>query len=117
MKLVRLAHVNVRVPDLEAAVRFYRELLGLEQIFRKDPAGKGAWFRLGDGEVHLTEDAAPQPVSGRHFACAVEGLEELKKRLTAAGRPIEREEGRRFFTRDPAGNRIELIEAFEQGTE
>ena len=115
MKLLRLAHVNLRVPDLTAAVAFYRDLLDLEPIKRLDPTGTGAWFRLGESEVHLTSDDAPQPPSGRHFACEVEGLAELKRKLIAAGRPIEKDEGRRFFTRDPGGNRIELINA--EGTE
>ena len=73
--------------------------------------GKGGWFRLGDGEVHLTQDDTPQPPSGRHFACEVDGLAELKQKLAAAGRPVEKDEGWRFFTRDPSGNRIELVDA------
>jgi catechol 2,3-dioxygenase-like lactoylglutathione lyase family enzyme len=108
MKCLRLTHVNVRVDALDDAVRFYGEVLGLERIPRGEAEGRGAWFRVGDAEIHLTEEAPQQALSKRHFALRVDDLAEAKRRVTAAGRPVEREEPRRFWTRDPAGNRIEI---------
>src|ERR1041384_6157394 len=55
MRCLRLTHVNVRVERLDDAVRFYTSVMGLEPIERLDRSGKGAWFRLGGSELHLTE--------------------------------------------------------------
>jgi catechol 2,3-dioxygenase-like lactoylglutathione lyase family enzyme len=109
MKCVRLLHVNLRVDRLDAAARFYREALGLEPVERDPAETRGVWFALGDAQLHLAEDAAPQPPSRRHFAVEVDDLAEARRRVVAAGGAIEKEEPRRFWARDPAGNRIEIV--------
>jgi len=110
MKCTRLAHANLRVDRLDAALRFYGEFLGLEPITRGEADGKGAWFRIGGAEIHLTEDPVPQPPSKRHLALEVDDLPAARAAVLAAGASIEKEEpGRRFWTRDPAGNRLEIV--------
>src|SRR5436190_21072706 len=74
MRCLRLTHVNLRVERLDEAVRFYATVMGLEAIPRRDPSGRGAWFRLGGLEIHLAEDSTPQPRSRRHVAVAVADL-------------------------------------------
>ena len=74
-----MTHVNLRVQNLSDAVRFYSEVLGLEPIPRNDRGGTGAWFRLGNTEVHLAEDPTPQPRSKRHFAVEVTDLVEARR--------------------------------------
>jgi catechol 2,3-dioxygenase-like lactoylglutathione lyase family enzyme len=112
MKCLRLTHVNLRVDRLEPALLFYGKTLGLEPIPRGEREGLGAWFRVGDSELHLTEDDTPQPASKRHFAIEVDDLAAARKAVTAGGGAIEKEEeGRRFWTRDPSGNRIEIAQA------
>lgn len=109
MECLRIAHINLRVDRLEEAVRFYGELLGLEGIPRGEKTGNGAWFRLGEQEIHLTEDAAREPLSGRHFAVIVRDLAAARRAVTDGGASIEKEESWRFWTRDPSGNRIEFV--------
>jgi len=112
--LKRLGHVNLSVDDVEAARRFYGETLGLVPAPRPPDAGRaGCWFRLGESEIHCSEErGADNARSKRHVAFEVDDLAALRSRLENAGFAIE--EGRpisgvdRFFTRDPAGNRIEL---------
>ena len=111
MKCLRVTHVNLRVDRLDPAVRFYRDVMGLEPIERRDTKGVGAWFRLGALEVHLAEDAAPQPRSKRHFAVEVADLAAARKSAAAAGAEIDQEEAGRFWMRDPSGNRIEVVQA------
>jgi catechol 2,3-dioxygenase-like lactoylglutathione lyase family enzyme len=111
MKCIRLAHVNLRVSNVNAAARFYQAALGLEPLPRADVEGRGAWFTLGNAELHLGEDAVPQPLSKRHFAVEVDDLDAARRAVLAAGGAIEKEEaGRRFWTRDPDGNRIEIVQ-------
>lgn len=44
-----------------------------------------------------------------HVNLRVERLQEAKGRVAAAGAPVEQRDPRRFWTRDPSGNRIELV--------
>ena len=111
MKCLRLTHVNIRVEKLEDAVRFYTQVMGLEPIVRQDRKGKGAWFRLGDTEVHLAEDPTPQPRSKRHFAVEVADLAEARRTADQHGAEIDQEEEGRFWMRDPSGNRIEVVQS------
>ncbi len=112
--LRRLAHVNLSIDDVESARRFYGEVLGLEPTVRPADAGRpGCWFRLGDVELHLSlEPAADNARSKRHVAFEVSDLDAMRARLAAAGATLEEARPlagvRRFFVRDPAGNRLEL---------
>ena len=115
---VALHHVNITVPgEAEASAKhFYRHVLGLEEIARPDPSrSRGAWYQLGGVQLHLSiEDA--QPLSRRHVCYQVRDLAGAERTFRDAGveilddeRPIEGV--RRFFLRDPGGNRIEITEA------
>ena len=116
MRLSRVAHVNLSVDDVEAARRFYGEILGLAPAPRPADAGRaGCWFSLGAIEVHLSEEhGADNPRSKRHIAFEVEELDALRDHLHSLGVTVE--EGRpipgvrRFFARDPAGNRLEFYQ-------
>lgn len=110
MKCLRMSHVNLRVENLAAAVKFYAEVLELEPVPRLDRGGKGAWFRLGTTEVHLAEDPTPQPRSKRHFAVEVENLAAARKDAERNGAEIDQEDTGRFWMRDPSGNRIEVVQ-------
>lgn len=113
--MLRVAHVNLSIDDVEASRRFYGELLGLSAATRPADAGRpGCWFRVGDVELHLSmEEDADNARSRRHVAFEVADLDALRARFNAAG--VTLEAGRpvagvnRFFVRDPAGNRLEFF--------
>jgi catechol 2,3-dioxygenase-like lactoylglutathione lyase family enzyme len=116
---VRLDHVQVAAPPgCEAAARaFYGDLLGLPEIEKPAPmrASGGAWFALGDQELHVGVEEPFAPAAKAHPGLAVTEaeLDALAQRLTAAGAPVrwdDRHPGiRRFYTADPFGNRLELL--------
>ncbi len=114
MLLRRLAHVNLSIDDVDAAIAFYGDLLGLAPAPRPaDVERRGCWFALGDAELHLSIEAgADNASSKRHVAFEVDDLAALRIRLEAAGvafdggSPMEGID--RFFARDPAGNRLEF---------
>ena len=109
-------HVQMTVPRaLEAqAVEFYRSVLGLREIPKPEELrGRGgAWFEVGTLQFHIGVDPDPWPKSKRHICFLVSDLAAAKDVVAAKGVQIEEEgvaEGlRRFFVRDPAGNRIEI---------
>ncbi len=112
--LRRVSHVNLAVDDVEAARRFYSEVLGLEEIPRAEGRQRpGAWFRLGALELHLSYEPEPRNAdSKRHVAFEVRELAALRERFEEAGVRIEEGSAlpgiQRFFVRDPAGNRLEF---------
>jgi catechol 2,3-dioxygenase-like lactoylglutathione lyase family enzyme len=118
MAQMQLTHVNVGIPKGgEATAReFYSGLLGLPEIPKPESLRSrgGVWFDAGGLDVHLSVyDTQTGPDVQRHFGLACENLDGLRKRLHAAGAVIE--DGRptpwkRFFVRDPFGNRIEIHE-------
>jgi catechol 2,3-dioxygenase-like lactoylglutathione lyase family enzyme len=115
---VRIHHVNVVVAPggTNAVVPFYVDILGLRQVKKpaEGVAQSGAWFDIDDSsQVHVSEregDVHPQA----HFGLVVDDFDEVLRRLDEAGAPWEDQAdifgGRRGFTRDPAGNRVEILE-------
>jgi putative Holliday junction resolvase len=118
--ILALDHVQVTVPKEreEEAKRFYGEILGLREIEKPTAlkARGGAWYALGPTQFHLAiEPGADGGPSRRHVCFRVADLEAMRTRLAAAGCIIDEEQPQadglsRFFTRDPAGNRIEIGE-------
>jgi len=112
MKPLAVHHVSINVDDVEAALRFYTDTLGLEQrTDRPDFPFGGAWLDIGGQQVHLIEGTVP-PGHGQHFAILVDDLEETVAELRGEGvevsdpRPVGT--SRQAFVSDPSGNLIEL---------
>jgi catechol 2,3-dioxygenase-like lactoylglutathione lyase family enzyme len=116
--VTRLQHVNVIVPrgGTDAVVAFYVDLLGLRHIAKpaEGTTSGGAWLAIDERtQLHLSErDGGGHP--DQHFALVVDDFDEVMRRLRDASAPWTDQDdlfgGRRGFTRDPAGNRIELCE-------
>ena len=115
---MRIHHVNVVVPlgETESVVAFYVDVLGLRRTQKptEGVAQSGAWFDIDDtSQVHVSErEGSVHPQS--HFGLVVDDFEAVLDRLAQAGASWEEQAdifgGRRGFTRDPAGNRVEILE-------
>ena len=116
---MRLDHVQLAAPlgCEEQARAFYGGLLGLPEVEKPEPmrASGGAWFALGDRQLHVGVEDPFAPATKAHPGLSVDEaeLDALAARLEAAGAPVtwdDRLPGvRRFYTADPFGNRIELL--------
>jgi lactoylglutathione lyase len=126
-KVTKLLHTRYRVNDLERTVKFYREVLGLQEIRRhKSPRGSElAFLKAPDSEEEIEITFFPNggPVQVQpdltHLAFLVDNLDEFSKHLTKLGikysdGPTTSSTGTKFaFIDAPEGYEIELIERGE----
>jgi len=118
--IVSLNHASLIVANLEVSLKFYSEVLGLQQVYRPDLGFPGAWFQLGGQQIHLLELENPDPITGRpvhggrdrHVALNALELTPVQEALNRAGIFYTMSvSGRRaLFCRDPDGNAVEIIE-------
>lgn len=92
LSIESLHHVSVPVTDLERAKRFYGDVLGLSEIRRPPFKFPGAWYQLGDRQLHLiagersTFRAATNPDSHDiHFAIRVASYRRAIEHLASKG--------------------------------
>jgi glyoxylase I family protein len=115
------SHGTVMVDDLDAALDFYRGVLGFHTLPRPEGIGPGAWLQAGTAQVHLgVVDAMITPAGLPHLALLVtsDTWDATMQAITDAGvefmwEPIRRPDGQvvhTVFVRDPAGNVIELTD-------
>ena len=112
--VLALDHVNITAPEEleEEVVEWYENCLGLPRV--EKPQGtrpKGAWFRVGDQELHVSVDEHNPPQTA-HLGVVVDDFDTVVAKLRSSGCHIEQAGQipgrRRCYTRDPAGNRIEI---------
>jgi len=107
-----LHHVSINVGDVDAALGFYVDVLGLvARTDRPDFGIGGAWLDAGDQQVHLIEAAVPDD-RGQHLALRVADLAEAVAELRAVGTTVSDPSpvgtGWQAFLHDPSGNLVEL---------
>jgi lactoylglutathione lyase len=119
---MKYLHTMVRVSDVDASLKFYRDALGLEVISRKDfPEGKFTLIFLaapGDrsAQVELTHNWEAEAYDGGrnfgHLAYAVDDIYATCERLQSHGVIINRppRDGRMAFVRSPDNISIELLQ-------
>src|SRR5437016_14315692 len=123
-KARKLLHTRYRVNDLEQTVRFYKDVLGLEEIRRhKSPRGSELVFMKAPESDELIEICyfpASGPVQVQpdltHLAFEVSSLDEFGKQLSKLGMKfsdgphLKPDGGGIAFIDAPEGYEIELIQ-------
>ena len=126
---MRYLHTMVRVSDLDASLRFYCDLLGLEEMRRMDnetgrytlvflaaPADRDRSAAERSPEVELTCNWDPETYDGGrnfgHLAYRVDDIYAACRRLMDGGVDINRppRDGHKAFVRSPDGVSIELLQ-------
>ncbi|MFB6311375.1 MAG: VOC family protein [Salinirussus sp.] len=127
--VVDMDHVAIRVNDLDAALEFYHDLLGLEirdrERFERDEVPYIA-VAAGGRHIHIVPTEEEIDVGPEHIALLVrsstmetrEEMAELLDEIRAAGYTVEDGEPRKrygaygrdwaAYVRDPDGRRVEL---------
>ena len=116
----QLHHASLVVRDIEACRRFYAGVLGLEEIERPPFPFEGAWYRVGQAEIHLIVPPAGLDVGSappglnplaRHTAFAIDDYVKARDALKAKGVEVleTNPEAGQMWVRDPDGNILEFI--------
>ncbi|MEH7076450.1 VOC family protein [Neobacillus drentensis] len=116
-----LHHVSLTVTDLEQAKNFYGNILCLREIQRPNFDFPGAWYEIGEQQLHLIVLPTSQTIrpdkrlSSRegHFALRVKDYEATLNWLKSKGvelleKPNSISGFAQIFCADPDGNLIEL---------
>ena len=113
-----IQHVNVNVDDLDAAIPFYRDILGLPLEDTPDQGFRCQFFRIGSTtqQIHMNEMRDERQFRG-HFCLVVPDFMGVFRRakarnvidLRAWGKVRQLPNGKmQMFVRDPSGNLIEI---------
>jgi len=85
-------HISIPVTDLERSRHFYAEILGLNELERPSFDVPGAWYQLGEQQLHLIvhdkstfREGKPVDPADIHLAIRVRSYHETKKFLHSKG--------------------------------
>ncbi len=139
LRVSAFSHVTIRVSDLDRSIPFYRDVLGLEQVFDVNLAGGGldevtggsgmagrmvGFLVPGNGVMvelicfanrELRRDDAGNRLGYGNLSLGVDDLEAAYQSFVDLGvmpdqKPVEVGGVRMFFVADPDGTRIEIID-------
>jgi methylmalonyl-CoA/ethylmalonyl-CoA epimerase len=133
--LTRIDHVGIAVPDLDAAIAFYRDAFGVEVVHEEVNEEQGvreAMLAVGDSHIQLLAPLTPESTIGRFIersgpgiqqvAFGVDDVEEAAATLRARGVRVLYENARRgtagskvnfCHPKDCGGVLVELVESGE----
>ena len=121
MEIQRIHHVSLAVTDIEKAKSFYQDILCLEEIERPQFGFPGAWYQIGNQQLHLIVHPEAKTLRQTnelsskegHFAFRVKSYKETLRWLKEKGveiyeNPTSKSGFAQIFVADPDGNLIEL---------
>jgi catechol 2,3-dioxygenase-like lactoylglutathione lyase family enzyme len=114
-----ISELVLEVSDLEAARRFYRDVLGFEETLYGEGAEGRYWYLVGETArlgIWTEQVGLAGGRGGAHvhyaFSVADEEVDRLKQRIESAGAqvegPIQLGPGRAIYVTDPDGNVVEF---------
>jgi len=116
--VIEIDHVQIAAPrgcEREAR-KFFGEVLGLEEIEKPESLRSrgGCWYRVGSRQLHIGVEDNFSPATKAHPAFATSDIQSLFERLRDVGIEAKWDDAvaglRRFYVKDPWGNRIEFTE-------
>lgn len=125
--LLAVDHVGVAVPDLDAAIGFYRDVLGLRVVHEEtneEQAVREAMLEAGPGggaQVQLLAPLSPDSPVGRFLDRSGPGLQQLAYRVSdvAAASALLRAQGLRVLDETPrrgtAGSLVAFVHPKDTG--
>lgn len=84
MKVIKIDHIGIAVKDLDAAMHFYKEILGMEvsEIEEvKEQKVRVAFLPTGDSEIELLESTEADGPIAKFIESRGEGLQHIALRV------------------------------------
>lgn len=119
----RIAHIALTVSDMDKALDFYVEKLGLKHAFtlyKPDGTPNLHYIKIADGQFlelfYASDELVTKNTSFRHLCLQVEDCAAAAKELEAAGIEIitppkqGKDTNWQCWIADPDGNRIEIMQ-------
>lgn len=102
----KLSHLGIAVNDLDAAIRLYRDVLGLEPAHRwvaEADRMEACSFQVGDVEIELMQPLEPDSPVGKYIAKRGEGLHHIAFKVDDVAGALDRaqDEGLRTVDVEP----------------
>ncbi|HOK50442.1 MAG: methylmalonyl-CoA epimerase [Bacteroidales bacterium] len=108
MKPTHIEHIGIAVSNLQEAIRYYEEVLGLECYAIEEVADqkvRTAFFKIGDTKIELLESTDPEGPIGKfiekkgpgihHIAFAVDNVDNALKEAESKGIQLIDKQGRK----------------------
>ncbi|KMJ59879.1 glyoxalase [Bacillus sp. LL01] len=121
MIISELHHISLAVNDVKEAKHFYGTLLGFPELKRPDFDFPGAWYQVGNSQLHLIQNKQAETLRGEnnidsrdgHFAIRVEDYYQTVEFLQSKGieivqKPQSKSGFAQIFCMDPSNNLIEF---------
>ncbi len=114
IRLKNINHITYNVKNKDAALKWYTEVLGLQQIPKMVDSDRLYWLQLPSGAmVHIIENPDAPSAPSHHTAFEVDDLDAARDAMVGKGLEVTeiqtRHDGQRAcYLDDPDGNRIEL---------
>ncbi|MEM0474634.1 MAG: methylmalonyl-CoA epimerase [Zestosphaera sp.] len=89
---MKLDHIGIAVKNLDEAVRFYRDVLGLElEGVEEVPeeSVKVAMFRVGDTHIELLQGTTPESAISKFIEKRGEGIHHIAVRVEDVDKSVE----------------------------
>ena len=84
MKINRVDHIGIAVPNLQEAKKFYEEVLGLKSAgdeVVEEQKVRVCFFPCGDSELELLESTSPDGPIAKHIERSGEGIQHVALRV------------------------------------
>ena len=115
---IAIHHVALIVQNVDIAKDFYRKVFEFpdrKRLTETISVHRGAWFQIGDLELHLQERTEETVKNEQHLAFITDQFDELVSRTIKFGGRFEEAKliagvKKRCFIYDIDNNRIELLE-------
>ncbi len=125
-RVTLIQHINIQISNRERTREWYEKVLGAEFLDRGPVANqRQLQLRIGNGEIHTTDNPNPNIAPSVHFAVEIDDWDECIANLERLEVPytthpaVSRSEnswgqrdysgGHYTYVHDPDGNMIELV--------
>ena len=119
LRIDRIGQIRIYVHDIDRAIAFYRDALGMRFLFDVEQQGL-AFFDCGGVRLYLGGGESTDGTSTAAIYYSVDGLDDAYRRLVERGVEfqfapttvyrLEQVEGRMAFFTDSEGNTLALME-------